>query len=174
MAAPPNPPVVPLDEYLNSSYSPDKEYVDGVLVERSVGTIPHSRLQRILLLHFDRYTSLGIEALPECRTRTTSSRFRVPGVIVVDTPFDVEARYYDGVPHAVVEILSPDDRMPEVLERFEEYQALGVPFVIQMDPVKRITRVFEASDLIRNELRVLDKRDNPIPFDTLGLYSRLG
>jgi Uma2 family endonuclease len=173
MAALLNPPLVPLDEYLNSSYSPDREYVDGVLVERSVGTIPHSRLQRILLLHFDRYTGLGIEALPECRTRTTSSRFRVPDVMVVDTPFDVEARYYDGVPLVVIEILSPDDKMPEVLERFEEYQALGVLSIVQMDPVKRITRVFEASNLIRKELRMLDKRDRPIPFDTVELYSRL-
>jgi Uma2 family endonuclease len=31
------------------------------------------------------------------------------------------ARFYDSVPIAVVEILSPDDRMRDVIERFEEY-----------------------------------------------------
>jgi len=32
MAAVPNSPLVPVDEYLNSSYSPDMEFVDGILV----------------------------------------------------------------------------------------------------------------------------------------------
>ena len=44
MAALPGSPLVPVDEYLNSSYSPDMEYVDGVLVERNVGTPAHSAL----------------------------------------------------------------------------------------------------------------------------------
>jgi hypothetical protein len=29
--------LVALEEYLNTSYSPDREYVDGVVVERNVG-----------------------------------------------------------------------------------------------------------------------------------------
>jgi hypothetical protein len=28
---------VPVEEYLNTSYDPDREYVDGQLVERHVG-----------------------------------------------------------------------------------------------------------------------------------------
>jgi hypothetical protein len=32
--------LVPLDEYLNTSYSPEREYRDGVLVERSLPTEP--------------------------------------------------------------------------------------------------------------------------------------
>ena len=29
--------LISVDEYLRTSYSPDKEYVDGILVERNVG-----------------------------------------------------------------------------------------------------------------------------------------
>jgi hypothetical protein len=43
---------VPVDEYLNSTYEHDMEYVDGVLVERSLPTISHSLLQAILIAHF--------------------------------------------------------------------------------------------------------------------------
>ena len=43
---------VPVDEYLNSSYDHDMEYVDGVLVERSLPTISHSLLNAILIGHF--------------------------------------------------------------------------------------------------------------------------
>src|SRR5438105_3551590 len=39
MAVVPSPPLVSVDEYLNSSYHPDVEYVDGVLVERGMPTI---------------------------------------------------------------------------------------------------------------------------------------
>src|SRR5579859_4154183 len=33
---------IPLEEYLHTSYSPDREYRDGVLIERNVGENPHS------------------------------------------------------------------------------------------------------------------------------------
>ena len=44
-----------VDEYLNSGYSPDMEYVNGVLVERNVGPPLHSFLQKLVLLHFARF-----------------------------------------------------------------------------------------------------------------------
>jgi len=37
---------IPVEEYLRTSYEPDMEYVDGQLVERSVGEHRHSRTQR--------------------------------------------------------------------------------------------------------------------------------
>jgi hypothetical protein len=44
MAAAPNLQSVPVDVYLNSSYSPDMEYVDGLLAERSMPTYCHALL----------------------------------------------------------------------------------------------------------------------------------
>lgn len=166
--------LVSVEEYLNTWYVPDKEYIDGVLVERNVGTLPHSRLQRILVMHFMQCSqSMRIEALPECRTRTRLSRFRVPDVIVVQTPFDTNARYYEGVPLAMIEILSPDDRVATTLARFGECDAMGVPFIIQMDPQARVTHVFESGSLIRRELTAIDKGGTPIPFETDALYRLL-
>lgn len=37
--------LVSLAEYIDSAYSPDREFVDGVVVERNVGERPHSRTQ---------------------------------------------------------------------------------------------------------------------------------
>jgi hypothetical protein len=42
-------PLVPVEEYLHSSYEPDMEYVDGQLVERRAGERLHSRTQAILI-----------------------------------------------------------------------------------------------------------------------------
>jgi hypothetical protein len=40
--------LISLDDYLNTSYSPDMEFRDGVLVERNVGEEAHMRLQALL------------------------------------------------------------------------------------------------------------------------------
>ena len=36
--------IVPVEEYLRTTYEPDMEYVDGQLVERHVGEFRHSWL----------------------------------------------------------------------------------------------------------------------------------
>ena len=41
--------VIPLREYLDSSYRPDRQYIDGELRERAVGESDHSRLQALLI-----------------------------------------------------------------------------------------------------------------------------
>ena len=38
--------LVSLDEYLDTADSPDREYVDGAIVERQVGERPHSLAQK--------------------------------------------------------------------------------------------------------------------------------
>jgi hypothetical protein len=71
MAALPAPPLVAVEEYLRTSYPDgDREYLDGIVVERHVGTPGHSALQKILIVHFAAFEkSLGLAVRPECRTR---------------------------------------------------------------------------------------------------------
>jgi hypothetical protein len=40
--------LVSVDEYLATSYRPDCDYVDGVLLERNAGEFDHGRLQTAL------------------------------------------------------------------------------------------------------------------------------
>ena len=65
--------LVPIEEYLKTSYSPDREYRDGVGLERKVGSEPHSWLQSQLAHYLNRrqkqwkvrvYTELRIK-VPE-------------------------------------------------------------------------------------------------------------
>jgi Uma2 family endonuclease len=164
-----------VEEYLNASFPDgDCEYVDGLVVGRSVPTPLHSWLQKILLRHFDRFErSMGFVSLPECRTRVTASRYRVPDILLAPLPVDRYAKAYGGTPLAIIEILSPGDTLKGVLERFGEYERLGVRFIIQMDPEARETRVYQHGNLLRQELTALDDGDKPIPFDTVNLYSQL-
>jgi len=47
--------LVSLDEYLATTYRPDRDYVDSEVVERNVGEWDHSRLQALLLKQLPPY-----------------------------------------------------------------------------------------------------------------------
>ena len=123
--------MVSVEEYLNTSYDPDVEYVDGVLVERNVGDWLHSLIQRNLILAISlKYPH--IYAVPELRSQTKATRYRLPDVCVLLTA--PATRYLLDAAHIAIEILSEGDNASEVLEKLEEYAAKGVPNIWLIDP----------------------------------------
>ena len=123
--------MVSIDEYLSTSYDPDVEYVDGVLVERNVGDWLHSLTQSNVIFAL-RTKYPHIKALPELRSRTTETRFRLPDICV--TFAAPKTRYLDQAAHIAIEILSESDHASAVLEKLEEYAAKGVPNIWLLDP----------------------------------------
>ncbi len=172
MAAPTYP-RVPVYEYLNTSYHPDTEYIDGVLVEHSDPTILHA-LQALLCGYFRPLEKANrFKVLPEVRTEIVRfSKYRIPDLLLCATPVP-KGSVIDKTPLAVIEILSPTDRMGETLERFREYAALGVPVIIQMDPEKSIAHRFEKGSLIETRIKELDLQGRSIPFDSEALFHQL-
>jgi Uma2 family endonuclease len=136
--------LVSAEEYLNTSYSPDREYVDGVVVEREVGERPHSRVQANLTRFLEqRYPHLF--PWPEQRVRTVQGkRWRIPDVCV--TLEDPDMDVFETPPILCIEILSRKDRMSDLLEKLEEYRAFGVPDVWVIDPRRR--KAFTYSDAL--------------------------
>jgi Uma2 family endonuclease len=121
-------------EYLDTSYSPDREYVDGVIVERNWGEKTHSWVQANLIAAFRQgYPDQFVRA--EQRVRTTASRSRIPDVCVtLEEPLD---DVFQTPPFIAVEILSKGDDMSEVLEKLEEYWGFGVPHIWLLDPRRK-------------------------------------
>jgi Uma2 family endonuclease len=119
--------VVPLQEYLETSYRPDCEYLEGELLERNVGEIDHSLLQG-LLIHYlvSRKGQWGITVFPEQRVQVKARRFRVPDISVV-VGGRPSGRIIVQPPFLCVEVLSPPDRMAEMLERIDDYLSFGIP-----------------------------------------------
>jgi Uma2 family endonuclease len=176
MAAVPNLPLISVDDYLAASYPDgDREYLDGVVTERNVGTPGHSALQKILIVHLAAFEKrLKIAVRPECRTRIAETRYRVPDVLVMERPFHQTDRVVLDAPLLIVEILSPDDRHIETLRRFREYQKLGVRYIVQMDPEDRTTYMFTRGDLVqRDDLASIETRSGPLPFNTRDLLALL-
>ena len=106
--------LIPLEENLSTSYSPDREYRDGVLVERNVGDRAHSRPQFSL---FDsiagRETEWNVVAYTELRINVRADWYPLPDVLVFSQP-DPQERYPERPPRLWIEILSEKDQMVDV------------------------------------------------------------
>lgn len=176
MAALPDPALVSVDEYLATSYPDgDREYLDGVVVERNLGTPGHSALQKILIRHLLAFEKpLGMSLFPECRTRVAETRYRVPDVLLMLKPFRRTDRALLDAPFLIVEVLSPEDSVGGSLRRFRDYAQIGVPHIILMDPIDRETFVFSSGDLTRRDLTGFDVPDHGfLPFDSRALLAQL-
>lgn len=135
MAALPNSPVISVEEYLNTTYDPDLEFVDGVLVERNVGDWSDALIQSNVLFALRRkYPHLKVVA--ELRSSVTGARFRLPDVCVVLHP--PSTRYLLDAAFLVVEVLSEGDEMSSVIEKLKEYAEKGVPNIWLIDPRPRL------------------------------------
>lgn len=136
--------LISVEEYLNTSYDPDVEYVDGVLVERNVGDWLHSLIQRNVILALSiKYPH--IYAVPELRSQTKATRYRLPDVCVLLTP--PKTRYLLDAAHIAIEVLSESDRASEVLEKLQEYAAKGVPNIWLLDPRLEQMSVYHGGNL---------------------------
>jgi Uma2 family endonuclease len=134
------PAFVSLEEYLHTEYSPDCEYIEGVIQERNVGKGQHSYTQgKVYRRLGDLVESKGLIVLPGQRIRVSQSRVRIPDVCVVAALEEVITK----APLLCVEVLSPDDRWNRVHASIADYQEMGVPCVWVIDPYDRRAWVFD-------------------------------
>jgi Uma2 family endonuclease len=129
--------LVPVEEYLRTTYRPDCDYVDGEVLERNLGERDHSKLQREFILYFGtRAKRLGIQVFPEQRVQVSARRFRIPDVCVV-VGREPEEQIFREPPFICIEILSKDDSLIRVQNRIDDYLKFGVPYVWVVDPTDR-------------------------------------
>ena len=120
-----------VEEYLRLTEKPYREYRDGVVTPKAMGTKFHSIIQRVLLTLLQ---NQGVQAFPELTVRISPTKYLVPDAAVAG---DFPGPYPTEPVLLCCEILSPEDRLGAMLSKCEEYHAWGVPFCWVIDPVKR-------------------------------------
>ena len=66
--------LTPLRDYLQASYRPDREYIDGRVLERNLGEKDHSRLQMLLSDYlYSQEGEWGITVFPEQRVQVAGA-----------------------------------------------------------------------------------------------------
>jgi len=137
------PTFVPLREYLETSYRPDCDYLEGELLERNVGEWDHSRLQVLLSSYLsNREKQWGILVVLAQRLQVKSRRFRVPDIAVLTSP--PSGQIVTEPPFLCIEILSRSDHMEEMQERIDDYLEFGVRYVWLINPRKCRAFVYNA------------------------------
>jgi Uma2 family endonuclease len=128
--------LVSVHAYLSTSYRPDCDYVDGVVLARNLGDYDHARLQMAVSgFYYSRRKEWGIRVVAEQRVQVSLTRFRVPDVcVVLGEPGE---HIFRTPPFICIEVLSKDDRLSEMRQRVQDYLAFGVPYVWILDPATR-------------------------------------
>ena len=117
--------LIPVSEYLSTSYRPDVEYLDGEILERNVGEWDHGNVQGLVYAYLlARRREFGIRLVPELRVQVKPTRFRVPDVCVVLSSHPHE-QILTHPPFLCIEVLSKDDTMTSMQERIDDYLAFG-------------------------------------------------
>jgi Uma2 family endonuclease len=145
------------------------ELVRGVLVVREPAGYQHGDIAARLLLAIGGYVqahALGRVFAAE----TGFTLFRKPDTVrAPDVAFISTARLPDPPPRGfaelapdlAVEVLSPDDRAGEVLEKVADWLKAGARLVWVVDPIRRVARVYRAdgSESLLNERDTLAGED---------------
>jgi Uma2 family endonuclease len=162
-----------VDEYLHTSFRPDVDYVDGFIEERNLGEFDHARLQGILLrLLSNDEDTWQVYAVPECRVQVKATRFRVPDICLVDARLPVE-QIIRRPPLLCVEVVSPEDRLPRLLERARDFHEMGVATIWVFDPETRKVWVSQAGRVIEWQGGVLEVAGTPIQLDPEKAFAKM-
>lgn len=153
---------VPLEVYLAGSFEPDAEYINGLIEERPMGEWSHANWQAAVLEFFrSRRQEWGIRAAAELRVQVSTGNYRVPDVTILDRNLPIE-QVIAHPPLAVFEILSPEDTVTRMLTKLADYERMGIPTILLLDPAGK-------------HFRFQDSKLEPLPaaaFDLPGCSAR--
>ena len=153
--------LVGVEEYLHTDYSPDCDYVDGVIEDRNVGQKDHAITQRRILFFLAALEAqIGIFVLQEQRVRLGSTRFRVPDICVMLGEPDEQV--FTTAPFICVEVRSPDDREKRMEIKINDYLNAGVRYVWVVDPHLRKAWTHTAEGVVEATDGMLRTKDPDI------------
>ncbi len=160
--------LVSVEEYLSTSYRPDREYLEGRIQERNFGERDHSRLQAGLIIYLgNRASQWGVRVYLGQRVQLKRERIRVPDICV--TIGEPDEQVFTHPPFLCIEIVSRDDRMIEMLDRVDDYIAFGVHYVWVLDPHTRRVHLFDGSGVhnLKDGMLWTSEPEILVPFDPL-------
>lgn len=164
--------VVSEDEYLRNTYRPDCDYVDGMVLERNLGQHDHARLQALILfVLMQNEKNWGIHAIPECRLKIRPRKYRIPDVMVLSRNAP-RPPVIEEAPLLCIEVVSPDDRLKDQVDRARDCVALGVPETWIFDPQTESAYVYSQTGL-REAPADQDLRCGAIVLNPASLFGQL-
>ncbi len=165
--------LVPLREYLETTYRPDRDWIEGEVRERNTGGQPHASVQGFFTRLFGNHgVEWGIRVFPEQRVQTSAEHYRIADVCVVRRSTRMEP-IVRTPPLLCIEILSRDDRMSEMQERVDDYLAMGVENVWVVDPRRRRAYALDREGGLKPALETLMIEGTAIKISIAEVFAEL-
>jgi len=135
---------LPIAEYLQTNYRPDREFIDGEIRERTLGQWEHSRTVTVVAAWIGRHErEWNILGATGCRMQVAPARVRIPDLIALRP--GTQRPILTEPPLLTIEILSPDDTYFDlpfgITDRCRDYTRMGVQTMWIIDPKSRTGRM---------------------------------
>jgi len=138
--------LISVEEYLRTPYdNPEPDFVDGEVVPRTLPNTFHSRALSALFQVFFLQTRGVLSLYPELRIQVTPERYRIVDLAVFDR--EPQMSVPELPPLIVIEVLSPDDSYAELMRRFADYAAIGIPHIWLVDPIDKQLSIYHDKSL---------------------------
>jgi Uma2 family endonuclease len=165
--------LISIEEYLNTSYRPDVDYVDGEIEERNLGEFDHADLQtQISNLLRNHQNDWGVRVVVETWVRVSPTRVRIPDVCVLSASLPRE-RVISHPPLLCVEVLSPRDTLKAMRKRAQDFFDMGVNDIWIFDPETRTAHVCTAATMAGHKTGTLRVARTKIALSIEEVFSTL-
>jgi Uma2 family endonuclease len=123
-----------VEQYLHTSFEVEPDYLDGELVERHVGSLPHARAKGRMLELLCDLKGFSWHAYLSITIIMSPTRCRVADLAVFATEPSPGKRYPDEPGELAIEIVEQEDRFAEMMQRLTDYKIWGFKHVWLVDP----------------------------------------
>ena len=162
-----------VEEYLKTPFRPDVDFVDGQIEERNLGEFDHGLTQGALFETLRRFRAAGpYRVALDTRMQVSAHRFRVPDVCLTDGRYPKE-QVIRRAPLLCLEVVSPEDTLPRLWKRSEDYFAMGVPEVWIFDPGTRTAYVRRDGVETVYTTGVISLQGTPVAIDVEEIFQAL-
>ncbi len=134
-----------VEQYLHTSFEVEPDYIDGKLVKRHVGSLPHASAKGRMLellsglqgFSWDAYLSLTLIMSPtRCRVADVVAFAKKP-----------EKDYPDEPGELAIEIVEREDRFGEMMQRLADYHVWGIKHIWLVDPWNYKLYIYDSSGI---------------------------
>jgi Uma2 family endonuclease len=140
---------------------PYYEYWDGEAVQKSMPTLLHGLIQKILMMLLD---GIGYHSASEVRLKLDPAYEPVPDVITLDGA--TGDLYPTSAFDVVIEIPPPQDSFSRVLHKCRLYEQWGIRHIVAIDSEDRVVWRYENGTLRETEI-IARRGDATIPAQAL-------
>jgi Uma2 family endonuclease len=143
-----------VEQYLHTSFEVEPDYLDGELVERHVGSLPHARAKGRMLELLRDLKGFSWHAYLSITLIMSPTRCRVADLALFAEEPPPEKQYPDEPGELAIEIVEPEDCLAEMLQRLTDYKIWGFKHVWLVDPWTYKLYIFDSSGF--HEVRSFD------------------